>query len=131
MLRARLVMYQPSLCISGLALGFDLDLAYVSLEMDIPLLGAIPFIGQESRWPADSQKFYRDIVERCSQTVIVSPGEYSGYKMQVRNEWMVDNCDLLIAAWDGSVGGTGNCVRYAEKVGRTMDRINPGDFNAV
>ena len=27
--------------------------------------------------------------------------------------------------WDGSDGGTANCVRYAEKVGRPLLRINP------
>jgi uncharacterized phage-like protein YoqJ len=45
----------------------------------------------------------------------VSPGGFTSYAMQIRNEWMVDHCDLLVALWDGSPGGTGNCIRYAKR----------------
>jgi len=47
-----------------------------------------------------------------------SPGAY-------RSEWMVQNCDLLVAYWDGSDGGTGNCVKYAKSVGRDVAIVNP------
>ena len=60
---------------------------------------------------------------------IVSPGEYAAFKMQVRNEWMVDQLnpatDLLLAAWDGSPGGTGNCVKYATGKGVGINRLDP------
>ena len=45
--------------------------------------------------------------------------------MQKRNEYMVDLTDKVIAVWDGSKGGTGNCVRYAEKCGKEIIRILP------
>jgi uncharacterized phage-like protein YoqJ len=44
--------------------------------------------------------------------------------MQIRNEWMVDRCDKLIAVWDGSKGGTGNCVDYAKSVNKDIFRID-------
>jgi len=40
--------------------------------------------------------------------------------MQTRNIWMVDNCDLVLALWDGSDGGTGNCIKYANKIGKPI-----------
>ena len=45
--------------------------------------------------------------------------------MQKRNEYMVDLADRVIAVWDGSKGGTANCVKYAEKVGKEIIRIEP------
>lgn len=41
---------------------------------------------------------------------------------------MVDRCDRLIAVWDGSNGGTGNCVKYAKEVGKPIVVINPTEF---
>ena len=48
--------------------------------------------------------------------------------MQKRNEYMVDNCDLLIACWSGvKKGGTYNCVKYAIKNNKRIIVINPND----
>ena len=32
--------------------------------------------------------------------------------MQKRNEFMVDNSDLVVAVWNGTSGGTANCLAY-------------------
>jgi uncharacterized phage-like protein YoqJ len=48
--------------------------------------------------------------------------------MQKRNEYMVDNSDIVIAVWDGSKGGTYNCVKYAEKLGKKIIVINPKEI---
>lgn len=112
-----------------MALGVDQDFAYVCVELAIPFTAAIPFVGQESRWTEDSQRFYYELLVAADDVIVVSPGGYASWKMQVRNEWMVDHCDLLIAVWDGTSGGTRNCVSYATKVGRTIRRIDPYDFH--
>lgn len=124
-IRQELAKLNPIACISGMALGVDQDFAWVAMSMGIPVLAAIPFEGQESRWPESSQAFYRDLRVRCYHTEIVCQGGYAPWKMQKRNEWMVDHCQILVAVWDGGPGGTGNCVKYATKVGRQMIRIDP------
>lgn len=43
--------------------------------------------------------------------------------MNARNHYMVKRCDHLIGAWNGSPGGTRNCWRYAEKVGRSRENL--------
>ena len=43
---------------------------------------------------------------------------------------MVDNADKVIAVWDGSKGGTYNCVKYAEKQNKEIIVINPNDIEA-
>ncbi|ANY67686.1 hypothetical protein BBD42_15340 [Paenibacillus sp. BIHB 4019] len=108
--------------ISGLALGIDTDAAEIVIELretdypEIKLIGAVPFAGQEKAWPSASQERWRRIVERCDTVHYVSDCGFASWKMQRRNEWMVDYASLVIAVWDGTSGGTGNCVEYARKV---------------
>jgi uncharacterized phage-like protein YoqJ len=80
------------------------------------LIAAVPFEGQEKKWPKSSQDLYNEILAypKCVKK-IVCEGGYEVWKMQKRNEWMVDNADYLVAVWDNSEGGTANCVRYARK----------------
>lgn len=115
---------QPSLMISGMALGIDTLWAEIAIENDIPLFAAIPCKNQESRWPDKSQKRYRYILEKASTTHIISE-KYDFVCMQKRNEYMVDMCDILVAVWDGSKGGTGNCVKYAKEKNKQILFLNP------
>jgi len=120
-----LIIENPTKIISGLAIGFDTWLAQIAYKLKIPFIAAVPFIGQESIWPKQSQKLYLELLELADEVVIVSEGEYSAKKMQIRNEWMTDRSDKVLACWDGSDGGTGNCVRYANSVGKEIIRIDP------
>jgi hypothetical protein len=47
--------------------------------------------------------------------IYVYDGGYSPDKLQGRNEWIVDNVNLMLALWDGSKGGTYNCIQYCNK----------------
>lgn len=105
----------PSLVVSGMALGWDTAVALAALNLRVPLLAAIPFDGQERRWPDLAQQRYRSLLKQANKVHVVSPGVYAAWKMHVRNEWMVRNSDKLIALWDGSSGGTSSCVQFAEK----------------
>lgn len=112
---------KPGKVISGMALGWDQALAEAALRMGVPFTAAIPFKGQESRWPKESQERYRWLLGKADEVVDTSEGQpYHPRLMQVRNEWMVDNCDLLVALFDGTPGGTANCVKYAKRVGRPV-----------
>lgn len=110
-------------CISGMALGFDQWAVEVCIDLGIPFEAAIPFQGQESCWPEASQAHYRELLKKAATVTVVCEGVYAPWKMQRRNEHMTNNCDLLLAAWDGSSGGTANCVRYAQRIGKTVERL--------
>ena len=58
---------------------------------------------------------YRKVLEQADEVFYVTEEEYKPYLMQRRNIWMVDESDYVIAVWDGSSGGTGNCVKYAKE----------------
>lgn len=112
--------------VSGMALGADTLWAASCIKNGINVIAAIPFLGQESMWPKKSQQLYHGILQHpLVTTTIVCGGDYRVWKMQKRNVWMVDKCDILIAVWDGSKGGTYNTIKYAEKNNIEIIRINP------
>jgi uncharacterized phage-like protein YoqJ len=107
---------QPSTVISGMALGWDMALAEAAINLDIPLHAYIPFDGQEMVWPMTSKLFYRSLLKKAQLVKICSPGGFSRAAMQHRNVCMVNDCDKLLALWDGSNGGTANCLVYATSI---------------
>jgi len=116
---------KPDKVISGMALGVDQWAANVALKLNIPFIAAVPFLGQEGKWPNKSQQLYKKMLEKAAEIVIVSEGGYAASKLQIRNEWMVDRCDVLVAVFDGTSGGTANCVTYAKGKGKEIVFIKP------
>lgn len=116
--------------VTGMALGFDQLAFEVAKERGMKVTAAVPFQGQAGNWPKASQEQYQEMLSRADRAVVVSQGEYSPEKMQTRNEWMVDHADSVIACWDGSSGGTENCVRYAKSRHKDIDTIRPQEILA-
>lgn len=104
-------------CISGMALGIDQLAVDVCSELqssyNIEILLAIPCRNQDSKWPYQSQQKYKQYLAKF-RSVLVSDCCYNAYVMQKRNEWMVDHSDMVICWWNGSSGGTRNCINYAK-----------------
>lgn len=106
--------------ISGMALGWDQAVALATLHLrdqgrKFKLLCAIPCLNQESKWPSTSQSIYKKILSQADEIFYVSKKPYTPSCMQTRNCWMVDNSEEVVALWNGSSGGTANCIRYAEE----------------
>jgi len=117
------IKLQPTKVISGMALGWDMAVAQAAINQSIPFVAAVPFKGQEKQWPQSSQNQFNSLLSRASETVLVSEGSYEPWKMQIRNQYLVDHCDLLVALWDGSKGGTGNCIEYAKKLNKPIRNL--------
>jgi uncharacterized phage-like protein YoqJ len=110
---------------------------YTHEQIPLFLELAMPFENQSANWPPSSQYELWQERELANKVTMVdtlveyatygvgAPGAYHPAKMQRRNEYMVDKSDLVIAVWNGSTGGTGNCVRYARKLGKQIIIINP------
>lgn len=131
---AYITLAKPSGIISGMALGWDQAWADAGINKGVPVHAAVPFVGQESRWPKESQDNFNRILKQCASVTIVCEGAYSAQKMQTRNEWMVDKADRVCALWDGTSGGTGNCVRYVKSIDKPLDNLwealkNPTRFS--
>jgi uncharacterized phage-like protein YoqJ len=113
--------------LSGMALGFDQIACEVALNKHVLITGCIPCFNQDRKWIDESKKYYRELIKRISEAggdfVIVTEEDYTPYCMIVRDHYMVDNCDLLIALWNGTEGGTEKTVKYAKKKGVTVKNI--------
>lgn len=47
-------------------------------------------------------------------------GKAAGF---IRNTTIVDDCDLVVAFWDGTSKGTGHSIDYARKIGKPLKII--------
>jgi uncharacterized phage-like protein YoqJ len=129
--------------ISGGAIGFD-QIAFWTVQRikkkhypNIINIVVVPFKNQAIKWlDKEIQVWYKKMLDTADEVVYVdelplygvegvSIGEYHVAKMQKRNECMVDKSRIVVAAWDGTKGGTGNCCRYARKVGKTLYTLRP------
>ena len=107
---------KPTRVISGMALGWDQALARAALKQGIPFIAACPFFGQESKWPQESQKVFNELLKKAEDVLYICDKGYAPWKMQIRNEYMVDHSDVVLALYNGDQsGGTYNCVTYANK----------------
>ena len=114
----------PDKVISGMALGWDMALAIAAIKLEIPLIAAIPFKGQERLWRAEDKALYYHVLQQATESVIVCDGGYEAKKMMLRNKWMVDKCSRVVALYDGSqAGGTSNCIKYAAYKNTPIDNL--------
>jgi len=112
----------PSKVISGMALGWDMALAQAAKNLSISLVAAIPFEGHGSNW---GPYWLRRHVELCeyAEVAYTSSGGYSGEKLQIRNIWIVDHSNIILALWSGRPGGTTNCIDYAKSKEKTVYNV--------
>lgn len=114
---------KPEKVITGAALGFDTIVAEVCIELNIPFVAAVPFVGQENKWSDSQKEKYNTLLSKAAEIKIVSEGPFSKQKFQIRNQWIVDNSDEMIVYFTGQPGGTKNCIDYAKSVNKSISYI--------
>ena len=119
---------KPDKIISGMAIGYDIYLANIAIKLGIPLIAAVPFKGQERRWSATDQKRYFNILSKADEIHYSGSTEFSSFTQlfYLRNQYIVDNSDIILAYWDGrKTGGTYNCIEYARENSKDIRIIPP------
>ena len=124
--------------ISGMCVGVDLWSAAAVLELrrrhpEVRLIAAVPFEGQEIHWPAADQREYSRVLDACDEVHLLSEpphgSEEAAEKYRLRNRWMVDNADTVLAVFtdldNGRHSGTAATVRYARRLQRRIITIHP------
>lgn len=114
---------------SGMARGVDLWCAEIIIELkskypELKLTAVIPCKTQTNGWDEQSVIRYRNILERCDKKIYISE-EYSKTCMLKRDRALVDLCDVLVAVFNGTKGGTKYTVEYAEKKHKKVIVIPP------
>ena len=118
--------YRHFIC--GMAQGCDLYFceavqALRDSRPGVTVEAAIPCESQADSWPAEERERYRRLVGLCDFETMVQR-HYDRGCMLRRNRYMVDRSSLLIAAFDGSKGGTLYTASYALKNGVEVEVID-------
>ena len=104
--------------INGLAEGFDTIALETLFELknngyNIIIEGAIPCKDQEIKWTEKSQNRYRENIKKLDKITYISDN-YTDYCMQQRNDYMIDNSQLIVACYKGTFGGTKSTIKKAQ-----------------
>lgn len=135
--REVLIREAPDEVVSGMALGFDMILAEEAINLGLMVTAAIPFEGQENAWPLESQRRYRALLEHeLVESIVCAPGGHSNHKYDHRNRFMVRRAmskpgGRLLAAWDGTAGGTRSTVMYAREIDCPIIHLKPNVTRTV
>lgn len=121
--------------LSGGAMGMDMYAGEIVLELRqqypwIALEIAVPFDDQATKWPPEYRKRYQTITDNADIITCVNH-EYTKRCMFDRNRYLIDNADLLVAAYDGKPGGTQMTCEYARKCGVEVCCIRPMVENKI
>lgn len=114
--------------ICGMALGIDLISGELILELrkkykNIKLECAIPCINQNKYWADEYTVRYNNVLNKADKITMVSNKPYFDGCMQLRNKYMVDNSNLLIAVFNNNPSGTKNTIEYATKKQTNLEII--------
>ena len=111
----------------GMAMGFDLLAAQTVLEYkkefpNIKLIACVPCYNQEKKFSEEDKQRYCAYLKQANEVIILSDKYYRGC-MQVRNKYMAERADMLIAYCKKNTGGaayTVKCFKKARKNGEIL-----------
>jgi hypothetical protein len=113
---------------SSLAVGSDQVFAKVALGLRIPVIAVVPIDDYEDQFEEGALGEYRKLLAQCTRLDLHLEGDTEQAFFKA-GQFIATACDLMLAVWDGEpaagVGGTGDVVRYARRLGRPTVHINP------
>ncbi len=115
-IEAKATVHEDLVVISGMNLGAETLAIEAAAEASVPYEAILPFPHPESRWPSDSQKRFRSLVDQA-RTVRTLERKTPDSNQKVagsfrrREAWMRRNADEAIVIWDGKDGAIGKSVR--------------------
>ena len=114
--------------ICGMARGCDLYfceavLALREMRPGVTVEAAIPCESQADRWPEGKKQRYCRLLDQCDFETMVQH-HYDRGCMQRRNRYMVDHSALIVAAYDGTPGGTMQTLLYAMRKGLEVSIVD-------
>ena len=115
--------------ISGGAMGMDMYAAEIVQELKTQYPGIIlemvsPFDEQAAKWLPQYQRRHDTLFDQADIVTAIGH-EYTKSCMFNRNRYLVNNADMLLAAYDGQPGGTEMTIRYARQQGIQVCCIRP------
>jgi uncharacterized phage-like protein YoqJ len=105
---------------NGVAMGFDLIAAEIVLYLKkkyphVKLIACIPCYKQEKNFSEKDKKRYAAVLKKADEKVLLSEEYYKGC-MQVRDKYMAERGDVMLAYCKKQDGGTAYTVRCFKKL---------------
>ena len=76
----------------------------------------------------NADRAYWDLIDNAAQISYMQE-EWSRGCDDIRDRFMVDNCDILLAIWDGiRAGGVWSTIQYAKSQGKPIVYIDRSIF---
>jgi hypothetical protein len=114
----------PLTGLSSLAAGADQIFAREILDHSGRLWVVIPSKSYQSTLTGEDLAAYRELLSRASDVTRLDFSQPGEAAYNAAGRWIVENCDELVAIWDGQpargLGGTGDVVAYARELGRKV-----------
>lgn len=103
---------------SGMALGWDIWLAEVALELNIEIHAYVPFREQAENWPSKSRKKYENVINQAKEIHYTSE-EYYPKVFLDRDIELIEGSDTVLSLLnpEAKSGGTYYTVTEAKKRG--------------
>ena len=96
---------------------------------NIQLITVVPHEGQANSWSESWRERYFRILELSTDVIMLS-SRYTRDCYHVRNRYLVDNAEKLLALYNGgATGGTAYTVKYARQKNREIIVIDPNTLN--
>jgi hypothetical protein len=113
----------------GVAAGADMLFAEAALALGIPLDAVIAYEGFIADFPPGPlREQYLHLLAHCRNVSTLPFRQRSDAAYMAVGCRLADNCDLMLAAWNGQPaaghGGTGDVVAYARYIGRPVIHID-------
>lgn len=119
---ATLRKYEPSLVITGMALGWDQAIAEAAVRVGIPFIAAIPFPGQEQGWSQFQHNEYHRLLGECLRAEVIGRPTDKTAAYKARDRWMVDQLDkghdMLLALFNRELAAGGAFLADDRPAGR-------------
>ena len=116
---------------NGMASGFDLvsadELLKFKKDYSIKLVACVPYPNQSSKYTPEEKAKYDEILANADEVVTLSDHYYKGCFL-VRNDYMIERSDCMIAYLTENTGGTAYTVKkFRKNKGEHIIFINDKD----
>lgn len=115
---------------SGGANGIDQFWMEVGHHLELPVVAILPFPGFDKLWPETGRKHLASLLAKCKEirythAESITDKPQAVKAMMDRDLDLVNACELLIAYWNGTKGGTAHTVGFAKTAKRDILIFNP------
>ena len=104
---------------NGMAFGFDMVAAETLLSFrkkyDFKLIACIPCLEQEKFYSYESKQRYYRILEQVDEQIVFAESYFKGC-MQIRDKYLAQQADVLVAYCNKDTGGTAYTVKCFKRM---------------